>query len=325
MKIVGLEEHFVTPDLIDAWAAVEPHWQDVAMPAHADVARRLLDLGDERVAAMDDTGLDVQVVSITAPGVQNLVPADAVRLQIDCNDRLASAVAACPDRLQGFGTLATPDPGAAADELGRAVTKLGFHGAMLFGRTRDRNLDHPDNWAVFEAAEALNAPLYVHPQSPLPEVRHAYYDGFGSPLDDAFATHGLGWHYETGVQLLRLILGGVFDRFPGLQVIVGHWGEVVLFYLERIDRMSATAKLERPVSEYLQSNMYVTPSGMFSRRYLQWALEVVGVDRIMFSTDHPYIPVPDGASRRFLEGLDEADRNKIASGNWDRLCAAIRR
>ncbi|ORA26634.1 amidohydrolase family protein [Mycobacterium aquaticum] len=325
MKIVGLEEHFATPDLIDAWSRLEPQWQDIAMPGPGEWTDRLLDLGDERVAAMDDTGLDVQVVSVTAPGVQNLAAADAVRLQVDCNDRLAAAVAARPDRLQGFATLATPDSAAAADELGRAVTELGFVGAMLCGRTRERNLDHPHNWAIFEAAEALNAPLYLHPQSPQPAVRRAYYDGLGTPLDHAFATHGLGWHYETGVQLLRLILGGVFDRFPGLQVIVGHWGELVLFYLERIDRLSAVAELRRPVSEYLRTNVYVTPSGMFSRRYLHWALDVVGADRIMFSTDYPYISVPDGASRKFLEELDTADREKIASGNWDRLCAAIRR
>lgn len=325
MKTVGLEEHFVTADLVDAWEKLDPRWQDLAVPTHGRWAQRLLDLGDERVAAMDDTGLDVQVVSITAPGVQNLAPADAVRLQVDCNDRLAAAAAERPDRLQGFATLATPDPAAAADELRRAVSTLGFHGAMLFGRTRDRNIDHPDNWAIFEAAEALNAPLYLHPQSPLPEVRRAYYDGFGSELDAAFATHGLGWHYETGVQLLRLILGGVFDRFPGLQVIAGHWGELITFYLERIDRMSGVVKLQRPVSEYMKTNVYVTPSGMFSRRYAQWALDVVGADRIMFSTDYPYVPVPDGASRKFLQELDADDREKIASGNWERVCAAIRR
>ncbi|WP_458317074.1 amidohydrolase family protein [Mycolicibacterium brisbanense] len=325
MKTVGLEEHFVTADLVDAWEKLDPRWQDLAVPTHGRWAQRLLDLGDERVAAMDDTGLDVQVVSITAPGVQNLAPADAVRLQVDCNDRLAAAVAERSDRLQGFATLATPDAAAAADELRRAVSALGFHGAMLFGRTRDRNIDHPDNWAIFEAAEALNAPLYLHPQSPLPEVRRAYYDGFGAELDAAFATHGLGWHYETGVQLLRLILGGVFDRFPGLQVIAGHWGELITFYLERIDRMSGVAKLQRPVSEYMKTNVYVTPSGMFSRRYAQWALDVVGADRIMFSTDYPYVPVPDGASRKFLQELDADDREKIASGNWERVCAAIRR
>lgn len=329
MKIIGLEEHFATPELIDAWSALEPEWRDIWTPTPGDWTRGLLDLGDERLAVMDAAGLDVQVVSVTAPGVQNLLPADAARLQVDCNDQLAAAVATRPDRLQGFATLATPDPAAAAAELGRAVTDLGFHGAMLFGRTRDRPLYHPDNWAIFEAAEALNAPLYLHPQTPPPAVRRAYYDGLGpdDALSEAFATHGLGWHYETGVQLLRLILGGVFDRFPGLQVIVGHWGEVVLFYLERIDRLASVARLARPVSEYLRTNVFVTPSGMFSQRYLQWALDVVGIDRIMFSTDYPYIPVPNGGARSFLDesGLGEVDRHSIASGNWERLTSAIRR
>ena len=327
MKIVGLEEHFVIPELIEAWSAVEPEWQDLASPAPGEVTRRLLDLDAEREAAMDDTGLDVQVVSVTTPGVQNLAPADSVALQIECNDRLAAAVAARPDRLQGFATLAFPEPAAAAAELGRAVTDLGFHGALVAGRTRDRAFDHPDNWAIFEAAEALNAPLYLHPQSPPAQVRRAYYEGFDSQVDAAFSTFGLGWHYDTGVQLLRLILGGVFDRFPGLQIIVGHWGELVAFYLDRIDVLTSAAHLDRPVSEYLRANVYVTPSGIFSQRYLQWALDVIGVDRIMFATDYPYIPVPDGASRRFLEssGLDEADRRKIASGNWEQVCSAIRR
>jgi len=141
------------------------------------------------------------------------------------------------------------------------------------------------------------------------------------------ATHGLGWHYDAGLQLLRLILGGVLDRFPGLQLILGHWGEVMLFYLERIDRMSGIANLPRPVSEYVRSNVFVTPGGVFSQRYLQWALDVVGPDRIMFASDYPYVIVPDGGSRRFLEGaeISERDREKIASGNWERLCEDIRR
>ncbi|MGV9801977.1 amidohydrolase family protein [Mycobacterium sp. NPDC003449] len=328
MKIVGLEEHFVTADLIEAWSGVEPQWQDVWAPTPGEGwADSLLDLDMARLASMDDTGLDVQVLSLTTPGVQNLDRADAVALQTECNDRLAAAVAAHPDRLQGFATLATPDPAAAAAELGRAVTDLGFHGTLVCGRTRDRNFDHPDNWPIFEAAEALNAPLYLHPQSPPPEVRRAYYDGPDAALAAAFATHGIGWHYDAGVQLLRLILGGVFDRFPGLQVIVGHWGEVVAFYLDRIDRLTSAAHLDRPVSDYLRSNVFLTPSGMFSQRYLRWALEVVGVDRIMFATDYPYVQAPGGGARAFLAGaeLDDADRDKIASGNWDRLCAAIRR
>jgi predicted TIM-barrel fold metal-dependent hydrolase len=198
---------------------------------------------------------------------------------------------------------------------------------MLFGHTRERNLDHSDFWPIFEAAAALNAPLYLHPQTPVPAVRAAYYDGFDTALDAAFATHGIGWHYETGVQLLRLILRGVFDRFPNLQVIVGHWGEVVLFYLERIDGLAAVAKLARPISDYMRSNVLVTPSGMFSQRYLRWAIEVVGIDRILFSTDYPFRFASQGGARHFLETADltDAEREKIASGNWDRLCAGIRR
>jgi predicted TIM-barrel fold metal-dependent hydrolase len=327
MKIIGLEEHYATPELNDAWQALEPQYQDVALVADGALARQLVDVDAERIAAMDDTGLDVAVVSMTTPGVQNLARPDAVALQSVCNDRLADAVCRHPDRLQGFATLATPDPDAAAAELRRAVAELGFNGAMLYGRTRDRNLDHPDFWPIFEAAEALNAPLYLHPQSPHPAVRSAYYSGLGEAVDAALATHGLGWHYDAGLQLLRLILGGVLDRFPGLQLILGHWGEVMLFYLDRIDRMTGIANLGRPVSEYVRSNVFVTPGGVFSQRYLQWALDVIGPDRIMFATDYPYDMVPDGGARRFLEAaeISEADRERLASGNWDKLCAAIRR
>ena len=329
MKIVGLEEHFAIPELIDAWQALDPKWQDVGIHSSADdeVGRRLMDLDDQRIAAMDDTGLDISVVSMTTPGLQNLAPQDAVALQGICNDRLADAVRRHPDRLQGFATLATPAPNAAAAEFDRAVRELGFNGAMLYGRTRERNLDHRDFWPIFEAAEALNAPLYLHPQPPPPTVRAAYYSGLGDDVDAALATFGYGWHFDAGLQLLRLILGGVLDRFPGLQLILGHWGEVMLFYLDRIDRMSGMAGLGRPVSEYVRDNVFVTPGGVFSQRYLQWTLDVVGADRILFASDYPYVMVPDGGSRRFLEEaeISEIDREKIASRNWEKLCTAIRR
>jgi predicted TIM-barrel fold metal-dependent hydrolase len=198
---------------------------------------------------------------------------------------------------------------------------------MLYGRTRDRNLDHRDFWPIFEAAEALNAPLYLHPQPPPPAVRAAYYSGLGDEVDTALATHGYGWHYDAGLQLLRLILGGVLDRFPGLQLILGHWGEVMLFYLDRIDNLSGIASLDRPVSEYVRDNVFVTPGGVFSQRYLEWTLDVVGADHILFASDYPYVMVPDGGSRRFLEQaeISETDREMIASDNWEKLCAGIRR
>lgn len=328
-KIIGLEEHFVTEDVLAAWKALEPRWQDVALMQsdRGDTGQRLADLGDARLKAMDETGLDVQVLSLTAPGVQSLETADATALQSASNDFLAETVQSNPERYQGFATLATPDPRAAARELERAVTKLGLNGAMLFGRTRERNLDHPDNEPVFEAAAALRAPLYIHPQSPLPAVREAIYSDLGETVDNAFATHGLGWHYETGLQILRMVLAGVFDRHPDLQVVTGHWGEVVLFYLDRIDEMQRPAKLQRPISEYFRSNVSVTASGVWSQRYLRWTIEVLGVERIMFSTDYPYRFTGENGARRFLEeaDLNVADKAAIANGNWQRMVDGIRR
>ena len=329
MKIIGLEEHFVTADMLAAWRGLDPRWQDVALQ-HSDggeVGARLADLADERIAAMDETGVDIQVLSLTTPGVQSLELDAAVALQTASNDLLAGIVRRRPDRFQGFATLATPDPAAAARELDRTVTKLGLNGAMMFGRTRDRNLDHPDNWPIFEVAAALRAPLFIHPQSPAPAVRDAIYGGLGEATDAALATFGLGWHYETGVQILRMVLAGVFDRFPDLQLITGHWGEVVLFYLDRIDNLAGPAKLAHPVSEYFRRHVSVTPSGVWSERYLRWALEVLGPERILFSTDYPYRFTPNGGARRFLQEakLTDADKDAIAHGNWERMVANIRR
>lgn len=327
MKIIALEEHLVTDEITRLNGAVEPRWRDASaeiMPPGGDMAVRLPDLSDERIRLMDESGVDVQVLSLTTPGVQNLEPADARDAACRVNDLIAATVARRPDRFQGFATLPTPDPDAAARELERGVTRLGLRGAMIFGRTRDRNADAPEFWPIYEAAAALRVPLYLHPQLPDQPVRASCYSGLGDALDLDLAMGGIGWHYETGVQLLRMILSGVFDRYPDLQVIVGHWGEVVLFYLERIDILSKMAtQLQRPVADYFRTNVYVTPGGVLSQRYLRWAVEVVGIDRILFATDYPYVYRGDGGARAFLDeaALSEDDRNKIAHGNWERLCA----
>jgi predicted TIM-barrel fold metal-dependent hydrolase len=276
---------------------------------------------------MDEAGLDVQVLSLTSPGLHDLPPDVAVRLQTQTNDLIGELVAAQPDRLQGFATLAMPDPVAAAAELERAVTGLGLQGALLFGRTGARNLDHADNTPILEAAAALRAPLYVHPQIPQVGVRDAIYSGFGDQLDAAFATFGIGWHYESGVQFLRLCLAGVFDRLPDLQVVLGHWGEVVLFYLDRADGLAAQAGLPLSFTEYARRNLHVTAGGLYSERYLRWAADVVGIERLMFATDYPYRPGPEGGVAHHLAaaGLDDADAERVASGNWERLVAGIRR
>jgi uncharacterized protein len=172
MKIIGLEEHFATPEIVKAWLSLDIRQQDMAIRAstEGEGGRRLLELGPERLSAMDDAGVDVQVLSLTTPGVQNLPADTAVNLACVSNDRLTEAINKYPDRFQGFAALPTPAPHAAAKELERAVRELGLKGAMIFGRTGDRNVDHPDFTPMLEVASALKAPLYLHPQTPPPGV-----------------------------------------------------------------------------------------------------------------------------------------------------------
>jgi predicted TIM-barrel fold metal-dependent hydrolase len=329
MKLYGLEEHFVTADVIEAWRR---HDSDLAEPmmkwaVASDLTPALLDVGGGRIAAMDDAGIDTTVLSLTTPGLQNLDAAEAVALQAPTNDLIAAAVRRHPGRFQGFAALATSAPAAAADELRRAVTELGLNGTLVNAGSRGRALDAPGFWDVYEAAEDLRAPVYLHPGVPVPAVTEAYYRGFGEPVDSMLATGAFGWHYDAGLTILRMIVAGVFDRFPGLQVILGHWGEVVLFYLDRVAAMDKLVALRRPIAEYFRSNIFITPGGISSHKYLRWSLETVGAERIMYASDYPFNTERAGSARRFLDTapIDEAGRERIAHRNWEELVAGIRR
>jgi predicted TIM-barrel fold metal-dependent hydrolase len=326
MRIVALEEHFVTTDVVKAWEALPPGRMAISGGNGRDpISRRLLDLGEERIAAMDDQGVDVQVLSLNSPGVQSFDPSESVAVARDANDALAASVSRHPDRFQGFAAIPTPAPDAASLELERAVTQLGFVGGLINGRTGTTNADAPQFDDLYATAERLGVPLYFHPQVPAAQVVDAYYSGFGEPTDFVLRSGGIGWHYETGIQILRMIFAGVFDRHPDLQVVVGHWGEVVLFYLERTQLVANAAgvHLDRTLAEYVQQNLWVTGSGILSQRYLRWATEVIGADRIMSSVDYPYINNSAGAARRFLEEapITAKQRDGIGSGNWERLLA----
>lgn len=328
MKVVALEEHFVVPELLDAWKRLPQDDVDEVSAGFGEdpISRQLRDVGEDRIAAMDDQGVDVQVLSLNSPGVQNLPPADAVSVARQANDALSEMVASQPDRFQGFAAIPTPDPEAAARELERAITTLKFRGALLNGRTGSVNADDIRFDDLYQAAARLRAPLYLHPQTPVRPVRTAYYSGLGEQLDAGFANYGIGWHYETGVQLLRMIFAGVFDRYPDLQVILGHWGEAVLFYLERIAMLEHLGlHLQRPLADYFRTNVWITGSGLMSARYLRWSAEVIGVDRILYATDYPFIPTGGGQARHFLESADLTDTQKtaIGSGAWDQLTAHL--
>ncbi|MFE8585015.1 amidohydrolase family protein [Sphingomonas sp. NCPPB 2930] len=327
MRLIAIEEHILPQEVRDAWqAAPPPHDPVSAFADGGENGRRLADLGEARIALMYEQGVDVQVLSLTTPGLHNLAPGVAVDMARRVNDRIAEACARHPDRFQGLAALPTPDADAAPRELERAVRELGLKGALLCGRTRERHLDHPDFRPLLARAAALGVPLFIHPQTPLAEVRQANYSGIGETADLALAAFGLGWHYEAGLQWIRLAAAGVFDALPDLQIILGHWGEVVLFYLERTAAVFERAlTLQRPLADYARRNLYVTASGMWSETYLQRCLEIVGPERLLFSTDFPYQYRPGGAPRRFLDTvpLDEAARRGLAHGNWERLTGAV--
>ena len=288
---------------------------------------RLLDVGEGRIAEMDAQGIDMQVLSMVQPGLEHSTADRAVPVARAFNDRIAAAVAVHPDRLAALAALPTADPTAAADELARAMRELGCKGALVNGRTLERFLDEQFFWPIFEAAETLGVPLYLHPMPPPKAVYDAYYAGFGDDVSFMLAAPAWGWHIETGLHALRLILAGVFDRFPDLQVILGHMGEAIPFMLARIDEVlrgrtsldPATVRTELSIPEYFQRNFHITTSGLFTDPPLRCAIDVLGVDKVLFSVDHPF---SDGArARQWIEraAISVQEREKITHRNAERL------
>jgi predicted TIM-barrel fold metal-dependent hydrolase len=260
------------------------------------------------------------VLSLTTPGLNNLGD-HGVDLARRTNDMLAETVATHPSRFQALSVLPSAHADAAARELQRSVEHLGFKGAILYGRVGEKGMDHPIFGPTFAVAADLGVPLLIHPQIPQSSVREAYYSGFGAPVDLALSTFGLGWHYEAGMQFVRIVLAGVFDRHPNLQVILGHWGELVIFYLERLVMLDRVSGLKHPFIHYVRNNLYLTPSGMYHEAYLRQAVDAVGVDRILFSTDYPYQYRPGNDAQLFVEGLslENGEKLKFAHQNWEAL------
>jgi hypothetical protein len=316
MRLITLEEHYRAPMLRSVGGLPEP---PPGSPLAA-IQAKLDDIGDQRLADMDAGGIDVQVLSHGAPGTEQLEPKQAIRLAREANDYLADAIAVHPDRFAAFATLPTAAPGAAADELERATGELGFKGALINGHVQGKFLDAPEFWPIFERAEGLGVPIYVHPTVPPPAVREAYYGGLTPQFAQALSMAGWGWHVDTGLHGLRLIAGGVLDEYPTLQIIIGHMGEALPFFLARSSRvLQQQAGLSRPLEEYMASNFHFTTSGMFSYPPLLLLLEVIGADRVMFSVDYPYSSNSEGRDFVMSAPISDADREKIAHGNAERL------
>lgn len=328
MRTITLEEHYATPafmegpgrQLKDQARVVQAHPQVAA--GLKELLDRLCDLDDRRIADMDAAGIDVQILSLTSPGTEQLDATEAVALAREANDLLAEAVRRHPSRFAGFAALPTAVPDAAADELERTIRVYGFKGALINGHIRGRYLDDPFFWPILERAEALQVPLYLHPTPPPQEVVATSYTGNYAPeVTLALSTAAWGWHIETAIHVLRLILSGAFDRYPSLQLVIGHLGETLPFMLPRLDLglPPQVTKLDRPIGAYLRENLHYTFSGFnYLPAFLDLLLEV-SVNRIMFSADYPYASMMQ--ARTFLDQLpvSPADKEQIAHGNVERL------
>jgi hypothetical protein len=318
MRTITLEEHVTTP----AIAKAAEMRLSGAVPAFIQAMQvKLLDMGAGRIADMDEAGIDLQVLSVAANMVDHLDAGLAQELTRDANDRMAAAVSAHPTRFAAFATLALQDPEKAAAEFERCVRMLGFKGVMLNGTFNGQFMDDPRFTPIFEAAQALDVPIYLHPAPPPKPVMDAYYSGLPGSLGFFLSTAGWGWHVETGMHCLRLILAGVFDRFPRLKMIIGHMGENLPFSIARADLSfgRAAKNLNRPVGEYFCEHFHLTTSGYFTTPPFLCAQQVVGIDRILFSVDYPFSANTVG--RKFLEQLaiSPEDMAKLTHRNAEKL------
>lgn len=312
-KKVAVEEAFI----IDRLAEAQQEMESAMNPAWADyVAERIGDLTDLRLREMDAQGIDVQVLSLTSPGIQGMTDAaDAVAVAREANDLLAEVVRGHPTRFAGFAALACQDPAAAVAELERSVNDLGLRGALINGHTQGSYLDEPQHWGLWEAAEALGVPIYLHPADPPAPV--ACCEGY--PLDRA----AWGWAFETGTHGLRVVLAGVFDRFPGATLLLGHMGEGLPFALARLDDRYDFYVADPPIAErpstYVRRNIAVTTSGVNDAVPLRCAIDALGVDRVLFAVDYPYQRNDEAVAFIDAVELADEDRELICHGNAERL------
>lgn len=321
---IGTEEAFSTPEQLEymtgparsAWGSLDLElWR--GRTAESSLQKRL-DLEGERVAIMDENGVSMHVLSLTSPGVQ-LLDADAgTTLAMLANDRLAEAVRRRPTRFAGLASFAPQDPKRAVKEIERAIRELKLHGLIVNSHTNNEYMDDEKYWPILEAAEALDAAIYIHPRSPS--------DGMIGP----YSVYGLdkaiwGYQAETGLHAVRMIMAGVFDRFPRLKIVLGHMGESIPYNLWRLNFMYHNNKgrrskvLQTDPADTFKRNFMITTSGVESHPALKYCIEVLGVDNIMWAIDYPYQPTTPAVAFMDTAPISEADRARIYYGNAERV------
>jgi len=321
MKVIAIEEHFITPLYREKVGANE--FRNFYLKSRGeqlghDIVEQNSDLGAGRLAHMDAAGVDVQVLSFGSPGPQAFAAEVAIPMARDANDRLYQAIQRNPARFAGFAALPTADPEAAAQELERCVSKLGFKGAMIHGHTRGSFLDERKYWTIFERAQALDVPLYLHPTLPHPDAVKAYFEGY-----EELARAGWGFAVDTSCHFLRIVFAGVFDAYPRLRIILGHLGEGLPFAMHRLNdhtwRSAARRGLAKTPLQYMRENLLVTTSGNWYEPAFLCTLLALGADNILFAIDWPYEANKTGIEFLRKISISDGDRQKIAHLNAERV------
>lgn len=332
MKIITVEEHYTDQRIIDAVEKYGDPSYMKALPEKVLSAYNkmrfngdaLLDVDGARFDFMKEQKVDVQVLSYTNP-VPDTVPAgEAVRICKEANDILASIVEKYPDRFAAFATLPMADPDEAAKELERCVKEHGFVGALITGTYQGKFYDDPSFFPIFKAAADLDVPISWHPEFPDAGVQTHYYlsDNYSQIVGMQFATAGFGWHLDVGLHMTRLILSGIFDKLPNLKFISGHWGEAVVFMLDRMDQIMRpqVTGLKKKVSDYFHENVWFTPSGILSKDQFKYMVKVFGADHIIWALDYPYVPFASCSADFLLNSdLPDGEKELIAHGNAERI------
>lgn len=311
--IIALEEHFFDP----GWNRVRDEALHGARP-DTDFFRRMADLAHQRVTEMDEGGIDLQFISHAPPGAQGVRAGKGAEWCRASNDLLAQAVGHHPDRLGGFASVPTDDPGAGADELARAVEELGFRAAILHTLSEGPTLDDERYWPIYARAQSLGVPVYLHPADPGSVMLDNHYRGYAES-HPTFVRAAWGFMVEAGTQAMRLVLSGVFDRCPDLQIVLGHLGETIPYQMERIDEALSR---DTPVKNFRQvftRHFHVTTSGFFSDKALRCAIDEMGADRVLFSVDWPFARNDAGTAWLKSAPISEDEREAIAGGNARRL------
>ena len=329
-KRIATEEAWGPPELFEMYldnikngALVDPGfvymWSlFMGQPVFKELMVQLQDIGERRIRDMDAAGIDKMVLSLTAPGVQIFDKDTANALAISTNDQLAEAIRKHPDRYAGLAAVAPQDPPAAAKEMERAIKKLGLNGVIINSHTKGEYLDDTKYWEIFEAAEALDAAIYLHPQTPPANMVMPY-------LARGFERAILGFAHELSVHILGLMTSGVFDRFPKLKIVVGHGGEGLPFMLYRLDYMYENArnpfmkKVKKLPSDYMKENMYITTSGLPWAPAITMCISVLGIDRVLYAMDYPYQYVLDEVTMTDNFPISAEDKKKLFQLNAEKV------